>query len=313
MVDPTHGLARNALGLPQVLFCIVTGAAPIAAMLFNDPWAVFGGGWAAPSAFIIATIGFTRLLRRLHRNGPARHRGRRLLQLRLARLRTDDRDGRGAAHRGLLPHLLGRRDRRHRVLREHDDQRLVRRRHPGLGVRVRHARGDDPVRLLPHRADGEDPRRLPRARADRTADVRHLRALPARRTGYVWSALLPWNFFDGDANGAAKAFGAGTVGVGIFGAFWSWIGFEMAPNYAEESQGPEADHGPRRPTSRSSGSASSTRSSAGCSWSRGARTASPAASPRSSTATSRRSSTRRPTGSSRSTSAAHRCSRGRSS
>ena len=28
-------------------------------MLFNDPWAVFGGGWAAPSAFIIATIGFT--------------------------------------------------------------------------------------------------------------------------------------------------------------------------------------------------------------------------------------------------------------
>ena len=59
VVDPVHGLARNALGLPQVLFCIVTGAAPIAAMLFNDPWAVFGGGWAAPSAFIIATIGFT--------------------------------------------------------------------------------------------------------------------------------------------------------------------------------------------------------------------------------------------------------------
>src|SRR4051794_38824363 len=59
VVDPTHGLARNALGLPQVLFCIVTGAAPIAAMLFNDPWAVFGGGWAAPSAFIVATVGFT--------------------------------------------------------------------------------------------------------------------------------------------------------------------------------------------------------------------------------------------------------------
>ena len=37
----------------------MTGAAPIAAMLFNDPWAVFGGGWAAPSAFIIATVGFT--------------------------------------------------------------------------------------------------------------------------------------------------------------------------------------------------------------------------------------------------------------
>ena len=59
MVEPTHGLARNALGLPQVLFCIVTGAAPIAAMLFNDFWAVYGGGWAAPGAFIIATVAFT--------------------------------------------------------------------------------------------------------------------------------------------------------------------------------------------------------------------------------------------------------------
>src|SRR5258708_40036978 len=59
VIEPTHGLARNALGLPQVLFCIVTGAAPIAAMLFNDFWAVYGGGWAAPGAFIIATFGFT--------------------------------------------------------------------------------------------------------------------------------------------------------------------------------------------------------------------------------------------------------------
>ena len=39
-----HMLASNALGLPQVLFCIVTGAAPIAAMLFNVPVSVSGGG-----------------------------------------------------------------------------------------------------------------------------------------------------------------------------------------------------------------------------------------------------------------------------
>ena len=32
-----HELARNALGLPQILFCIVTGSAPLAAMMFNDP------------------------------------------------------------------------------------------------------------------------------------------------------------------------------------------------------------------------------------------------------------------------------------
>src|ERR1044072_2125563 len=59
VVEPTQGLARNALGLPQVLFCIVTGAAPIAAMLFNCPWAIYGAGWTAPSLVLWATTGFT--------------------------------------------------------------------------------------------------------------------------------------------------------------------------------------------------------------------------------------------------------------
>ena len=39
-------LAGGALGLPSVLFCIVTGAAPLAAMLFNVPVATLGGGIA---------------------------------------------------------------------------------------------------------------------------------------------------------------------------------------------------------------------------------------------------------------------------
>src|SRR3954452_919161 len=54
-----HALARDALGLPQVLFCIVTGAAPMAAMLFNVPVAVSGGGYAVPAAFILATVALT--------------------------------------------------------------------------------------------------------------------------------------------------------------------------------------------------------------------------------------------------------------
>jgi amino acid transporter len=32
---------------------------------------------------------------------------------------------------------------------------------------------------------------------------------------------------------------AGTVGLGLFFAFWSWVGFEMAPNYGEESRDPK--------------------------------------------------------------------------
>ena len=32
---------------------------------------------------------------------------------------------------------------------------------------------------------------------------------------------------------------AGAAGIGLFFAFWSWVGFEMAPNYAEESKDPK--------------------------------------------------------------------------
>ena len=39
--------------------------------------------------------------------------------------------------------------------------------------------------------------------------------------------MLPWNAFKGIA-----------FGLGIFIAFWSWVGFEAAPNYAEESKNP---------------------------------------------------------------------------
>ena len=28
-------------------------------------------------------------------------------------------------------------------------------------------------------------------------------------------------------------------GIGVFFAFWSWVGFEAAPNYAEESKDPQ--------------------------------------------------------------------------
>src|SRR2546426_12826329 len=52
-------LARNALGLPQILFCIVTGSAPLAAMMFNDPLSGLGIGISVPAAFWLATLSFT--------------------------------------------------------------------------------------------------------------------------------------------------------------------------------------------------------------------------------------------------------------
>ena len=63
-----------------------------------------------------------------------------------------------------------------------------------------------------------------------------------------WAAPLnPVNIFDNQA--AVEVFGGGAAGIALFGAFWSWVGFEMAPNYAEESREPDRIARPR-PTAR---------------------------------------------------------------
>ncbi len=50
-------------------------------------------------------------------------------------------------------------------------------------------------------------------------------------------AINPINAFRGFA--AHDKLQAGAAGIGLFFAFWSWVGFEMAPNYAEESRDPK--------------------------------------------------------------------------
>jgi amino acid transporter len=55
-------------------------------------------------------------------------------------------------------------------------------------------------------------------------------------SGLSLTPLNPVEVFDNDA--AITTFGAAAVGIALFGAFWSWVGFEMAPNYAEESRSP---------------------------------------------------------------------------
>jgi amino acid transporter len=55
------------------------------------------------------------------------------------------------------------------------------------------------------------------------------------------SAINPVNAFKGLPAGKSggTAFAAGAAGIGIFFAFWSWVGWEMAPNYGEESKNPK--------------------------------------------------------------------------
>ena len=51
------------------------------------------------------------------------------------------------------------------------------------------------------------------------------------------AAVNPVNAFRGfDAH---EKLAAGAAGIGLFFAFWSWVGFEMAPNYGEESRDPK--------------------------------------------------------------------------
>jgi amino acid transporter len=56
-------------------------------------------------------------------------------------------------------------------------------------------------------------------------------------THVAWASLNPAAAFHGfPAHGQLAA---GAAGIGLFFAFWSWIGFEMAPNYGEESHDPK--------------------------------------------------------------------------
>src|SRR5216684_1908548 len=51
------------------------------------------------------------------------------------------------------------------------------------------------------------------------------------------AAIDPVNAFKGLP--ASRGVAAGAIGIGLFFAFWSWVGFEMAPNYGEESKNPK--------------------------------------------------------------------------
>ena len=56
-------------------------------------------------------------------------------------------------------------------------------------------------------------------------------------TAFTFEALNPVKAFQGFP--ATGALAAGIPAIGLFFAFWSWVGFEMAPNYGEESRDPK--------------------------------------------------------------------------
>jgi amino acid transporter len=236
--DDVQKLRKHAVGLFGVLFLTLTGSAPISAMLFNTPIVVgFGQGVGAPAAFLFATvvlvifsIGYVAMARVKTTAGGfysyiSYGLGREVgigagygalfaysvfeaalaggfayfLHIKLAEFGTDIAWPWLAFGMVLLISILAFFDVRLST-------RLL-----GLGL---------------------------------VSEVLILLIFD----GYMYahghipaSAINPANAFKAlAASGSGKgAIAAGAIGIGLFFAFWSWVGFEMAPNYGEESKNPK--------------------------------------------------------------------------
>ena len=234
--QPHGALAKDALGLPAVLFCIVTGAAPLAAMMFNVPVAVSGGGYAVPAAFLVATIaltifstGYIEMSQRVTSTGGfftfiSRGLGN-VMGLGSGILIALCYVIFAAAVTGVLGYFAS---------TTVDDWF-------GLSMPA-YVYMFGALALMTGFAWFHIELT---ARILGVALIAEVLALVAMcigiivtggPDGYSAAPLNPANLFDNDA--ALKVFGAAATGVAIFGAFWSWVGFEMAPNYAEESRDP---------------------------------------------------------------------------
>ena len=240
-------LRKHAVGLAGVLFLTVTGSAPISAMLFNTPLVVgFGNGLGAPAAFLFATVilvifsvGYVAMSRKVTTAGGfysyiSHGLGRELglgtgfgavvaysvfeaslaggfayfLQLGLTNFGSLT----GLQFLGYIqwPWLALFMVALISVITYFD-------------IRIS-------ARILGVFLVGEILFLL-------IFDVFMIVRGVTTSTAFTIEALNPIKAFQGF--GAAGTLAAGIPAIGLFFAFWSWVGFEMAPNYGEESRDPK--------------------------------------------------------------------------
>src|SRR5256714_15586741 len=238
--DDVHKLHGGAIGLWGVLFLTVTGAAPISAMLFNTPLSVgFGNGLGTPAGFLVATIvltvfsvGYVAMARKVTAAG---------------------------GFYSFISHGLNR------------ELGMA----SGLAMVVAYSvfevsliGGFAYFATLKLNQYGYNPNwfwpalfMIVLISVLAYFDVH----ISARVLGFPligdmvlllifdivvfghgghnvqFGAINPLNAFKSlPASGTGNsAVAAGAAGIGIFFAFWSWVGFEMAPNYGEESKNPK--------------------------------------------------------------------------
>jgi amino acid transporter len=227
-------LARDALGIRGLFFCIATAAAPFTAILFNTPVTVLGSGWAAPAAFIVAlvllllfTVGYVQIARRVPGAGGfysfVSHGFGQILGLGTAIVVT-------ASYVILTGALLG-------TFAYFANTSID----SWFGINI-------PVWALMYGVILIDVvfawlRINLTARvlgvffvAEVTAALFFALAVffQGGQSGFSAKPLNPLDLFNNPS--AVSVFGSAAAGVALFGAFWSWVGYEMAPNYSEESK-----------------------------------------------------------------------------
>ena len=231
-----HHLATGTLSLSQVLFCCVTGSAPIAAMLFNTPVAVLGVGYATPAAFLIATIvltifsvGYIEMARRVTTAGGfysfVSHAFGQVIGMGTALLVAFCYLVFSAGVTGVTSYFA------------------VSTLNEWLGWNI-------PVWIFLFSTVAAMTLFTffhieVTARVLGVALVGELIVLlvfafavlfqGGGPDGIPLKALNPLEVF----NSGNLSIAAGATGIGLFAAFWSWTGFEMAPNYAEEAKEPK--------------------------------------------------------------------------
>src|SRR5579864_815900 len=240
-------LRKHAVGIWGVLFLTVTGSAPISAMLFNTPLVVgYGNGLGAPAAFIFATVvltifsvGYVAMSRKVTTAGGfysyiSHGLGREFglgsgfaavvaysvfeaslcggfaffLNQKLSQIGTAT--GAGWLNGIQWPWLA--------ILMVVLISLIT-----YFDIRIT-------ARLLGFFLIGEILFLL-------IFDAAMLVRGATTSTAFTVEALNPIKAFQGF--GASGTIVAGLASIGLFFAFWSWVGFEMAPNYGEESKEPK--------------------------------------------------------------------------
>jgi amino acid transporter len=236
--EEVHKLRKHAVGLPGVLFLTVTGSAPISAMLFNTPIVVGNGnGIGAPAAFLFATVvltifsvGYVAMSRVKTTAGGFYS----YISYGLGR-----EVGIGAGYGSVLAYSVF-------------EASLC----GGFAFFLNAKLGVFGINVSwPWLALGM----VALISILTYFDIRLSTAVLAAGLitevlmllifdGFMFAhghipaaAINPVNAFKAlPASGSGStAIVAGSIGVGLFFAFWSWVGFEMAPNYGEESKDPK--------------------------------------------------------------------------